>query len=560
MATLTSLALFAAGCTTSADKTSAARARSAAVHNQINPVAYADLKSGGTLNYPLTAPITNFNTYELTGDNINGNTASLMNTMMPSLFNIDSANKFTFNPNYLTGEPKVATAPAQSMTYEINPKAKWSDGTPISYRDFVAQWQALNASNPNFSIKFLSGYGEIASVVRGATDQEVVVTLRTGVVDPDWRSMFSPLYPLSLNSTPAAFNTSWQAKPLLSGGPFMFGGADPAAKTYTVVRNPGWWGRAPKLASIVFRVQVSPTATTAALQNHQIDLQNIGQDAATLNSVKAVSGISVRRAGSPTVRDITINGSRPQLADVRVRQALAMGIDRDAIAKTELQPLGITTTAPDDHIFLADQSGYQDNAGAIGKYDPTAAGKLLDTAGWVDDPAKHVRMKAGKPLEISFVIPAAVPLSLSEAQLVASQLAQIDVKVDIKQVNGAQLLSSYVEPGNYDFTVFSWIGGNFPISGASTIYEPEQPGSDWQQNYSRVSVPQIDTLFKQAESSLDQAAANAAANQADALIWQNVLSLPLYQRPDIWAVNSNVANFGAFGFASIDWTAVGFRA
>jgi peptide/nickel transport system substrate-binding protein len=296
------------------------------------------------------------------------------------------------------------------------------------------------------------------------------------------------------------------------------------------------------------------------LQKHEIDVQNIGQDAATLNAVKAVSGISIRRAGGPNVRDITINGSRPQLSDVHVRQALAMGIDRDAIAKAELQPLGITTTtAPDDHVFLADQPGYQDNAGAIGKYDPTAAGKLLDTAGWVDDPTKHVRTKAGKPLEISFVIPSGVPLSLSEAQLVASQLAQIDVKVNIKQVNGAQLLSSYVEPGNYDFTVFSWLGGNFPISGASTIYEPEQPGSDWQQNYSRVSVPQIDTLFKQAESSLDQAAADAAANQADALIWQNVLSLPLYQRPDIWAVNSNVANFGAFGFASIDWTAVGFR-
>jgi peptide/nickel transport system substrate-binding protein len=73
-----------------------------------------------------------------------------------------------------------------------------------------------------------------------------------------------------------------------------------------------------------------------------------------------------------------------------------------------------------------------------------------------------------------------------------------------------------------------------------------------------VSVPQVTTLFKQAEANLDQAAANAAANQADALIWQNAMSLPLYQRPDVWAVNSKVANFGAFGFATIDWTAVGF--
>jgi peptide/nickel transport system substrate-binding protein len=377
------------------------------------------------------------------------------------------------------------------------------------------------------------------------------------VVNPDWRGLFSPLYPMAATQTPAAFNSGWKSKPLVSGGPFTFKSA--VGGTYTLVRNPRWWGRPAKLASIVFTALPSLDATTAALSKHQIDVQDIGLDPVTYAAVKAVPGISLRTAGGPDYRAITINGARPALRDVKVRQALAMGVDRDALAAAELKPLGITNaTAPDDHIFLANQIGYHDNAGPLGAYNPVAAGQTLDAAGWVDNPTTHVRMKSGKPLDLSFVIPANTQPGLAEAQLVKQQLAKIDVRVTVKAVDGTRFFNGYVKPGDYDLTVFSWLGNSFPISSATSIYEPEQPGHNWQQNYSRVSVPQVNTLFKQAQANLDQAAAMAAANQADALIWQNVLSLPIYQRPQVWATISKLANFGAFGFATVDWTAVGF--
>ncbi|HEY2795635.1 MAG TPA: ABC transporter family substrate-binding protein [Micromonosporaceae bacterium] len=555
---LAAFALLASGCTGSGGGGGAAGDRnggSAAAPNQINPVAYDKVASGGVLHYPLNQPIANFNSYELNGNNVN--TAAIVGPMLPSLFTIDGKDAFRFNANYLTGEPKVTTAPAQTMTYEINPKAKWSDGTPISYKDFISQWQALNGSDPNYTLQLSAAYSRIASVARGATDQEVVVTLKPGVVDADWRGLFSPLYPLSATDTPDAFNSGWKSKPLVSGGPFMFGSSTPTS--YTLVRNPQWWGRAPKLSSVEFDVINTLPETVAALTAHKIDVQDVGQDVDTYDQVKGVAGISVRTAGGPDYRAVTFNGARPDLSDVKVRQAISLGIDRAAIAQAELRPLGITNPVPpNDHIFQVNQVGYQDNAGGLGNYNPTQAKQMLDAAGWVDDPATHTRTKSGKKLTLSFVVPDGVALSLSEAQLVQQQLAKIDVGVTIKKVNLSNFLNGYVHPGNYDLTVFSWLGDSFPISSASTIYESVQPGNDWQENYSRVSVPQVTTLFKQAEANLDQAAANAAANQADALIWQNAMSLPLYQRPDVWAVNSKVANFGAFGFATIDWTAVGF--
>jgi len=562
LAITAAFALVGAGCTGGGgghggDATASAKVRQQAAKVQVNAVSYDDVKAGGVLNYPLHAPITNFNRYQLDGDNVD--TIAVMGTSLPSLFTIDGANRFTANPDYLTGEPAVATSPAQSITYSINPKATWSDGTPISYKDFVSQWQALNGTNPNYTITTSAGYADVASVARGATDQKVVVTFKTGVVDPDWRALFSPLYPMSATQSAAAFNGSWETRPGVSGGPFMFQSADPATKSYTFVANPHWWGRKPKLSKIVFKAYPSATAMVSALRAHQIDVQDVGFDLPTYQQVKAVSGVSVRTIGGPDSRALTINGSRGPLTDVKIRQALAMGIDRDAIARAELAPFGIgDAAAPDDHVFLANQDGYKDNAGTLGSYNPTAAGQALDAAGWTLNPTTHVREKGGKPLALSFVIPADTANSTTEAQLIKQQLGKIGVKVTIKPVNATKLFNDYVVPGDYDLTVFSWLGSNFPITSASTIYEPEQPGDNWQQNYSRVSVPQLNTLFKQALASLDTAAATAAANQADSLIWQNVLSLPLYQRPDVWAVNSKLANIGAFGFATIDWTSVGF--
>ena len=82
---------------------------------------------------------------------------------------------------------------------------------------------------------------------------------------------------------------------------------------------------------------------------------------------------------------------------------------------------------------------------------------------------------------------------------------------------------------------------------------------DIQQNYARIGSDEIDALFDAANAELDRTKAIEIANQADALIWQEVHSLTLYQRPDLAAVNKNLANFGAFGlqwpwkYADIGW-------
>ena len=136
---------------------------------------------------------------------------------------------------------RSATTPTQTVTYELNPKAKWLDGTQVSAADFIAQWKANNGTNKGFTVTATTGYDDITSVAQGASPQEVIVTFKDNYAD--WKGLFGPLYPAAMNATPDSFNTSWKAKPLDSAGPFMYQGSD--AQSYTVVRNPNWWGRKP---------------------------------------------------------------------------------------------------------------------------------------------------------------------------------------------------------------------------------------------------------------------------------------------------------------------------
>jgi len=563
IAALVVAGLVAAGCGGGNSSSPQAQTTANAGQNQIAPMPYDQVPQGGTLDWPIDATIVQFNTNELDGNDLN--TVQLMDALMPQLFLSDAKNNLTFNPNYLTAEPKVQTVNGhQTVTYQINPKAKWSDGTPITAADFIAQWKAMNGKNAAYKVVSTTGYSDITSVVQGNSPQQVVATF--GTPFGEWWTVFSLLYPASTNNNPTTFNTGWVKQPLVSGGPFMFATQDTSAQTYTLKPNPNWWGQKAKLNSIVFRV-VDDSAQAAALQNHEIDFLDVGPNATTYKQVQGFQGVDLRTAGGPNFRQITVNGSSKQLTDLKTRQAISMGINRAAIAKAMLGPFGVANPVPlNNHFYLQNQVGYQNNAGTVGSYNPSEASKLLTQQGWVVQGNTRVNSgnvpatasQKGKPLVLNLVIPTTVAVSLSEAQLIQQQLAQIQVKVNINSVDVNHFFDQFVATGAFDLTVFSYIGTNFPITGSVGIYQNQQ-GGNWNANFSRVGTAQIDNQMAQAVQATNPQTAIKLANQADVSIWNEVMVLPEYQRPDIWAVNDKLVNFGAFGFQTVNYSALGFK-
>ena len=542
-------ALGACGGGTATTRTTTTAAPAAAAKNHVNPRPRDQVQDGGKFTWPISAMPSNFNRTQL--DGTEKDTGDIMSGLMPATYNTDATGTPIWDRNYLASEPTLTTDPQQIVTYEINPKAEWDDGTPITWEDFLWQWKANNGTDKAYQIASSNGFEDIENVQKGKDDREVIVTFKHKYAD--WPAVFDPIYPASTNRNPRIFNEGWKDRPLLTAGPFKLGSIDHTAKTITLVRNEKWWGMPAKLDSIVYRF-IEPDAQIDALANGEIDAMDVGADANKYGRARNIAGAEVRIAGGPNFRHLTINGTGAILQDVKVRQALAMGIDRTAIARALLGPLGIDTQPLNNHIFMANQAGYQDNSGEIGKYNPDHARQLLDEAGWKLD--SKVRRKGGNPLEITCVIPAGVATARQESELIQNMLAQIGATLKINTVPIGDFFSKYVTPGQFDFTVFSWIGTPYPISASKSLYaKPTRNATgelDIKQNYARIGSDEIDRLFEQAFQELDRKKAVEIANRVDAMIWQEVHSLTLYQRPELVVSKKNLANFGAFGFAS--WT------
>ncbi|MFI6994821.1 ABC transporter family substrate-binding protein [Nonomuraea wenchangensis] len=519
----------------------------------INPRPRDQVKNGGTLRWGINELPAQWNR-----NHVDGNlavAASVSNALLPSPFYSDEKAEITPDRDYVLEAEVTARRPRQVVTYTLNPKAHWSDGKPITWADYQAQWRALNGKDPAYRIASATGYQDIEKVARGKDDHEVVVTFARPF--GDWQSLFGPLLPAATNSSAEAFNTEWLNKIPVTAGPFKFGGFDQTAKTVTLVRDDAWWGDRAKLDRIIYRA-AEQDSLIGAFSNGELDIIDVGPSAPDYARARATSGAEVRQAAGPDFRHFTFNGSSELLRDRNVRRAVQLGINRQAIAQSDLQGLDWPIALLDNHFFMNTQEGYQDNAGEYGAYDPARARRLLDAAGWRLDGA--VRKKNGKPLELRFVVPSGVQISKQEGELAQSMLAQIGVKLTIRSVPSGDFFTSYVIPGNFDITPFSYIGTPYPVSSSFGIYANAPDGKTWNANFGRTGSAAIDEAMSRAAQSLDPAEGRSLANAADRLLWQEVNVLPLYQRPQNVAVKETLANVGARGFYDLHYENIGFTA
>jgi peptide/nickel transport system substrate-binding protein len=551
VAAIAAAAIALSGCSSSkksggGSSTTGNKAQASSTQNDINPLPYDQVPSGGTLRWAIPSFPPNFNLNDVDGNESDIN--NLMLATLPTVWNFDAGGQPTLNTVVVDKAEQTSASP-QTIEYHINPKAVWSDGTPISYKDFVGLWTALNGTNKAYKVASTNGYEEITSVEKGATDQDIKVVFKTSY--PDWKSLFSPLFPASLNASPDVFNKSWVNGPNLSGGPFKVDKIDKTAKTITLVRNEKWWGNVAKLDKIQY-ITIDQEAQAKALQSDQVDFVDIGSSVATFALVKATPGVTIRKAGGPNWRHIDLGKSGP-LADLKVRQAVVLSIDRAGDAKTLLSPLDWPANVLDSHVWMNNQSQYKSTCGDFCTRDIAKAGSLLEAAGFKKG-SDGFYAKDGKTLDLQFVIAAGVQTQADESALQQKALKEAGIKVTLKTVPADPYFPDYILVGKFDLSIFSWIGTPFPISSSKSIYT-----SDGDQNYAKIGTPEIDTLFQQAVTELDPQKAADLTYQIDQKIWEEGHSVPLYQRPELIGVKSTIVNYGAIGFSNVIYENIGFK-
>lgn len=506
------------------------------------------LHNGGTFRWALDLLPVNFNYNQLDGAEFNN--FRVIGGVLPHLWLAQPDGTVQMNGDYLVSATLRSTNP-EVVTYTLRNEATWSDGTPITWQDFRAQWQALNGHNTAFQIASSTGYKDIASVERGTSDKQAVVTFATPF--SDWKTVFDPLYPATTNTNPQVFNTGWTQGFPVTAGPFKVARIDRTAMTITMVRNEKWWGHKPRLDRIIFRA-IPRVAQFDALANNESDYVEVGTDVNSFTRAQSTPGVTVRKALAPNYRHITFNG-RPGsiLADQQLRIAIQKGINRKAITQALIGRIVPGATPLGNHIYVQGEPGYQDDSQVIA-YNPAEASHLLDALGWTRQ-GGDTRRKNGRELLIRDVIPTETPEADQEARQVQQFLAAIGVKIDITPVPTREFFTKYLIPGNFDIAHFAWISVPFPVTTSTSIYST---GNGVQQNFGGVGNDTINNLFAQASREFDPARKIELAHQIDREIWKTGHSLLLYQRPDVWGVRQGIANIGAFGISDPLYTNIGF--
>ncbi|MGF0314420.1 ABC transporter family substrate-binding protein [Nocardia fluminea] len=513
--------------------------------NDINPQDRDALRDGGNLRLALTSFPATFNNLHVDSD---GEISDLTGWALPGTINSDAAGNLTIDHNYYTDVELTNTNP-QQIKYTINPKAVWSDGSPITWEDLRSQATVLSGRDTAFKIAASQGYSSVEKVERGVDDRQAIVTFAEHYAE--WKGLFNPLYPRQLTASPQAFDDLYRNDMPLSSGPFIITSIDRAQQRVVLSRNPKWWGDTPKLDTVTYSV-LDNSARLNALQNNELDVSTLS-GVEEVKTATNTQGITVRRAPANRFSHFTFNGAPGALlSDPKLRIAISKGINRQAIA-TATQNGVVTDPKPlNNHLFLVGQKGYQDNAESV-SYDPAAAARMLDELGWKLN--GDVREKDGRKLEIRDVMYQADTWT-QIAQIAQQNLAEIGVKLIIETYPGNGLFTTVIDPGNFDIAQFVWSKSIFPLGALPQIYayDPANPLS----NKGRIGSPELNALIEEVIGELDPEKAIELANKADRMIFEEGFSLPIVQSAGTVATRDGLANYGAEGLASYDYTKIGF--
>jgi peptide/nickel transport system substrate-binding protein len=310
------------------------------------------------------------------------------------------------------------------------------------------------------------------------------------------------------------------AKNPVGTGPFMF--AEYVPQQYAkLVANPKYFRGAPKLTEIMYRFIPSDSSRDLAFQAGEIDMMLGRQEQAWVDRMTATPGVKVVAMGPAEMSMIHLNMSQPPLNDIRVRQAVAHAIDRNAI----WQFRGRNISRPAVSVVPSGYVGTDEKA-ALLPYDVNKAKQLLADAGFPNG----VTIKA---------INTTLPSMLSFTEAVQSQLRRAGITLDIQPVEHAtfhaqirQDLSQFVHFQAARFPVADVYLTQF-FHSRSIVKTPSAVT-----NFSHCKV--ADAEIDQARSEPDKAKQLALWKTAQEKIIKEVCAVPVNEMLQLWAYKDSL--------------------
>lgn len=400
----------------------------------------------------------------------------------------------------------------------------FTDGTPFNAEAVKANLDYVLNTDNGAAFRFLLVVaGEPATV---DVVDEYTVQITTAVP-------FAPL-PAHLSHgalamiSPAALEqgNDFLASNAIGTGPYVLSNWA-RSEEVVLTRNAEYWGEAPAIETLVFRVVQEDGARIVEIEAGTVDVA-VRVPPADIARLEANPNINVEI--TPGLRTIYVffNVTQEPFDDARVRQAVNYAVDKDAIVASLFDGAGLVSSAP----FAPPIFGYA----AQDPYprDVERARELLAEAGVEPGTTVVLYHPTGRYSQDALV-----------ADAIRSQLNEVGLNVELRTLEWTQYVPTVRTPAPDNEIQFAMLGWGTPTMDAdyalfALFHSSEAPPGF---NGAFYDNPEVDALLEAARSTLDPEARQQAYSDAIATIWEDAPWLFLYSEIQVTAIRSNVSGF-----------------
>ncbi len=434
------------------------------------------------------------------------------------------------------------SADGRTVTYRLNPNAKWQDGQKVTSRDVKFTYDYIMRMRAR--VPWREGYEKIQSV---DTPDESTVVLR--FIEP--YGLYPHLFSFILPSHRAAdfadiSRMNYNLLPVGSG-PFILKDWR-RGDSLVFEANPGYHRGRPVLDSIVYKIVTDRQIVLSQLKIGEVDIvNNIGFD--QLDQVRAMTGVNTFVTRSTILEHLDFNMDNPLFADMRVRMSIAAAIDRTAIIEKTLKNAGFPAVTDINPSSWAYAQGIKPIAVNL-----LQSKEMLTASGWQQG-SDGVWIRQGRRLSFTVLVPLGDKPREAAINVLASQLREAGIEMRVQMVDRKMFFEDILPNRRFETAIFAWVNGTEPNSydlwHSRRIPTPENRRAG--KNYAGWRSQEVDSLLESTRNIAAMEVCRLAYVRLQELAASEVPSVPLYYRAEVAAAKRNVSNFKPNVFGGNLW-------
>jgi len=415
-----------------------------------------------------------------------------------------------------------------AIVFHLNPKARWQDGPPVRASDVRFTFGLYTDSIVGF--KDRSSLARIDSVT--ARDSVTAVfwfknRYPEQFYDAATRLLIVPEHLLAREPRATLLTSALGRQPVGSGR-FRLGKWTPNASIELVADTANYHGR-PNLDRVVFAVTTDQTALRTRLTTGEIDLAEVSTPA-MFRTLKDQPDLRARMNPAYDYSFLLFNTRKPKqrqqpnalFADIGLRRAISMGIDRAKLVRSQFDSLAVVSTGP-----MTRAQPLADSTIVTIAYDSSGAARLLDSLGWTLPAGKAVRERRGQPLKFSVLVPTVSANRMTMIVVIQESLRKLGVEVTVDAVDGNTFVGRL---GARDFdVVFHGMHVEPSVSGLRASWTVASARAANGLNFGNYENPRFDAHLDSALAARDLASARPHAKQAFETIVADAPAVWIYE-------------------------------